>query len=122
MAGRPSTYITLGLQDFVKLAFFYMACVKKPELVGECSLNEPIADLFAHINAQSSINLTPAQLDNLLYHYKQAVLQKLNPAEAFDLTDKEYQGIMKRIKAHSPKAVKQTETGELVLYDYKVNV
>lgn len=122
MAGRPSTFINIGIQDFIKLGFFYLACVNKPDLVGECSLNEPLADLFAHINAQSTIKVTPVQLDNLLYHYKQAILQKLNPAESINLTENEFQSIMKRIKNYSPNSVVQNSLGELVLYDYKVEV
>jgi hypothetical protein len=74
--------------------------------------------MLADIQANSKITLSLDQLDNLTYHFKQAVLFKFNPAKKLEATPDEYQSMMAKIQKWIPHYISRNHYGELLMKGY----
>lgn len=82
-------YINVSLQDLLVLTGAYLAAVKGS--VGNCSMDQSSEELLSQINAQSSIQLTEDQLENLLYHFRESCAELeagLNPDYWYRVAEK----------------------------------
>lgn len=107
--------VTIDLRDLLPLLNYYWSSVNSS--VGELG-TKTYEETLLDISRQSSIKLTPAQLENLVYHTKQAIFEKLKPM-ILDLRMKNYQKIMKRLADEIPHLFKKLSSGEIVFINFE---
>lgn len=115
---RPPKFVELKLYDFMLLAFYYMACTKKPDILGELSATEDFKSLLISVSERSKVEVSLSQLDNLFYHYRLAVLERAKPQQYVDLTEGSFHELLLRIKSYLPHQVIEGEFGQIELLDY----
>lgn len=111
---RTPELVHIKLHELMLLLTYRWAAVNSPVL-GELGVDnhETIVD---NIDRQSDVQVTPAQLADLIYHMKMAVLDKTAP-HPIRFTMKNYNKIMRKLKSQVPHMFKETAAGEVVMVE-----
>lgn len=111
---RTPDLVNIKLQELMLLLTYRWAAVNSPVL-GELGV-EPHESILNDIDRQSDLQVTPAQLADLVYHMKMAILDKTEPAK-LRFTVKNYNKIMRKLKSQAPNLFKELATGEVVMVE-----
>lgn len=113
MARTPDT-VNVGLHELMQLLQFKWTAVNC-ENIGELGPKD-YESMIQDMNAQSQIELKPAQLADLVHHMKEVIFEKV-PLLPPSTQLKNHNRIMRRLKATAPNLFKELATGEVVMVD-----
>lgn len=113
-----SKTVMIDLADLSLLLSFYWSCVNST--VGELGVIS-YEETVSAINKQSRIEVTPEQLEHLVFHFKQAIFDGL-PSSFIDRSPKSYNGLMKRLMNDVPELFEKKASGEVVFKERGDNV
>lgn len=108
--------VEISIQDFSSLLAFYWTAVNSKQ-IGDLG-SKSYEDVLSEIGKQSHIRVTPEQLENLVYHMKQVVFEKLKPITV-DNRQKNYYSILRRLKDDVPQLFKTLSSGEIVFINFE---
>lgn len=112
---QPPKLVNIGLQDFLLLLNYYWSSVNGSlGDLGSKTYEETVID----IDRQSSIKLTPQQLESLVFHTKEAIFEKIKP-RFIDLRLKNYHPLMRRLSDQIPNLFKTLPSGEIVFVNFE---
>lgn len=116
---RTPDLVSIKLQELMLLLTYRWAAVNSP-ILGELG-TENHEGILNDIDRQSSVQLTPSQLADLIYHMKMAILDKTEPAR-LRFTTKNYNKIMRKLKSQVPNLFKELKSGEVVMVELEEKV
>jgi len=112
---QPNHLVHLNLPELVLLLSYYWTSVNSSiGDLGTVDYNETLNQ----IDQQSNIKISASQLENLVYHMKQVIFEKLRMAKP-DPKIKNYNRIMLRLKAQAPSLFKELPSGEVVFVNFQ---
>lgn len=114
MSSLPNT-VNIDLQDLLPLLNYYWSSVNSS--VGDLG-SKTYEETILSISKQSTLKITPTQLESLVFHMKEAIFEKLKPVTV-DLRIKNYHKIMGRLANEIPQLFQTLPTGEIVFIDFK---
>lgn len=115
MAQVPLT-VNIGLQDLIILLNYYWNAVSSDQ-IGDLG-TKTYEELLIDLNRQSSLKISPQQLETLVYHAKHVILEKVKPVKITN-QPKTYHGLMKNLKEDIPNLFKTLESGEIVFINFQ---
>lgn len=111
----PKT-VKINLKDLLQLLNYYQVASKSAE-IGDLGV-KTYDDVLTEISQQCEIRVTPNQLESMIYHMKQVVIEKLKPIHT-DYRIKNYQKIMKSLSNEADLLFKTLPSGEIVMIDFQ---
>jgi uncharacterized protein with NAD-binding domain and iron-sulfur cluster len=113
VARTPET-VSINLHELMLLLNYKWACVNS-ERVGELG-TETYEDFLGGLNARCTIEITPRQLEELLFTLKEGVVNRVQPAK-LKFTIRNYNGVMKKLKRQLPHMFKELPSGEVSMVE-----
>lgn len=111
MARTPET-LQINLHELMLLLNYKWACVNSSR-VGELG-DLPYEEFIQGLNATCNIEITPRQLEDMVFNVKEGVMNRVEPKKIrFTMTN--YNSLMKRLRAQLPHMFKELPTGEVVM-------
>lgn len=112
---RYKAQVSVKLHDISLLLMSYYAFHNTPMELGECRDDGTYQDLCRDIDIQSEVWVTPKQLYDLIWYYKQAVVERV---KFFKCTmPRNYQPMLLSLKRSNPELFKEDADGEIVMRD-----
>jgi hypothetical protein len=115
MARTPET-VSISLHELMVLLNFKWAAVSSSD-VGELG-DTVYEDLLSQLNSQCKIEIKPKQLDDLIFHMKEVIFERVKPAR-MEFSHKNHNRFMRRLKAQAPHLFKELPSGEVVMINYE---
>jgi hypothetical protein len=114
---RHKSTVSLKIHDLSLLLLSYYAYANNPEELGECGDGGDYKKFCSSIDSQSEIWLTPEQLYNLVWYFKQAVLERQKFYKC--VMPRNYQKMMASLKRQNPELFTLDSDGEILMKDTK---
>lgn len=95
---------------------YYWASVNS-ERVGDLN-DRTYEETVLEIEKNSSFKVTPAQLENMVFHMKQAIFEKIKPVH-MDNRLKSYHKIMRNLRDEIPQLFKELPSGEISFINFQ---
>lgn len=113
---RYKSFVSIKIHDLAFLLMTYYAFTQDPDELGECGDGTTTYDgLCSALDAQSDIKITPSQLYELTWYFKQAVLERV---KLYKLAmPRNYYNQFKRLQQQNPELFKVEKDGEIVMRD-----
>jgi hypothetical protein len=115
---RTPELLDMRLQDLMLLLSYRWAAVQSS--IGELG-DRTQEEFVAEIDRLSKVKIRPSQLADLVYHMKEVVFEKVQPAK-LDFTTKNHNAIMRRLKQTNPEMFKTLPSGEVVMHELEERV
>lgn len=113
MARTPDT-VNIRAHELMLLLCYRWAAVNSPD-IGELG-TKVYEEIVSDIDTQSKIEVTPAQLADLIHHMKEVVFEKVKPAR-LNFSVRNYNKTMRRLKSQAPNLFKEAPSGEVVMIE-----
>lgn len=110
---RYRKYVSPSIHDLAQLIVAWSKFAEEPETLGECILGTTYPDIIKQIDQQSDIKVTPKQLYDLCWYFKNAILEKLKHNHK-KLPDN-YNYLMKRLNSQIPQLFVTAPSGEVLI-------
>ena len=108
---RYPKYVSLNIHHLSQLLVAWNKFYVDPDNLGEAILGESYPGVVKEINRQSTIQLTPKQVYNLVWYYKHAVLERLS--HNHKKLPKNYHQMMEALEKQVPILFTKDKDGEI---------
>jgi hypothetical protein len=115
MPNLPHT-IAIDLRDLVTLVCYYWTAVNS-EKIGDLGSN-PYEDFMSDLASKCRCQITPEQLESLVYHMKQVIFEK-KTAKPIQMKQRNYYHFMRHLKSEIPQLFKELPSGEIVFINFE---
>lgn len=108
--------VRIDLKDLTNLLSYYNVAVHSDD-VGDLG-SKSYEEVLSEVSNTSECYVSPEQLENLIYHAKQVIFEKLRPVRV-DLRQKSYHKIMEKLSGDIPQLFKTLPSGEIVFINFE---
>jgi hypothetical protein len=112
---RYKSMVNIKVHELAMLLMVYYAFASNPEELGEAGDDDTYENLCKALDAQSEIKITPKQLYDLTWYFKQAVLERVKLYKY--IMPKNYYAMFKELAKQNPEFFYERPGGEIVMRD-----
>lgn len=113
---QPPKTVNISLHELIELLQYYWAAVNSKK-IGDLGLKS-YEEIIYELDKQSTVRISPSQLEHLVYHAKEVIMNRIDPIRV-NRKAKSYYPLMKRLEDQVPQLFKTTSSGEIVFIEMR---